>query len=100
MLLRVVMMVMVLAEGIGHGVAKAVVAQEAHQGVAFAGRDAVAGEGGRGAGWVRGGAQPELQGGGECAQRQLAGGGTAAGLQTCGGGAQGGVTAAAVAVGG
>lgn len=97
-LLRVVMMVMMLAEGIGHCAAQAVVAQEAHQCVAFAGRDAVAGEGGGGAGGVRCGAQPELQGGGERAQRQLAGGGTSAGLQACGGGAQGGVAAAAVAV--
>lgn len=96
----VVVMVMMLAEGVGHGAAEAVVAQEAHQRVAFAGRDAVAGEGGGGAGGVRGGAQPELQGGGERAQRQLAGGGTSAGLQACGGGAQGGVTAAAVAIGG
>jgi len=66
--------------------------------VTLAGRDAVAGEGGGGAGGVRSGAKPELQGGGECAQRQLAGGGTAAGLQASCGGAQGGVTAAAVAV--
>lgn len=65
-LLRVVMMwMMMLAEGIGHGAAQAVVAQEAHQRVAFAGRDAVAGEGGGGAGGVGRGAQPELQGGGE-----------------------------------
>ncbi len=96
----VVVMVMMLAEGVGHGAAEAVVAQEAHQRVAFAGRDAVAGEGGGGAGGVRGGTQPELQGGGERAQRQLAGGGTSAGFQACGGGAQGGVTAAAVAIGG
>lgn len=101
MLLRVVvMMVMMLAEGVVHGAAQAIVAQEAHQRVAFAGGDAVAGEGRRGACGVRGGAQPDLQGGGECAQRQLAGGGTSAGLQACGGGTQGGVTAAAVAVGG
>lgn len=66
-LLRVVMMVMMLAEGVGHGAAQAVVAQKAHQRVAFAGRDAVAGEGGGGAGRVRCGAQPELQGCGECA---------------------------------
>lgn len=67
MLLRVVVMVMMLAEGVGHGAAQAVVAQKAHQRVAFAGRDAVAGEGGGGAGRVRGGAQAELQGCGECA---------------------------------
>lgn len=96
----VVMVVMLLAEGIGHGAAEAVVAQEAHQRVAFAGRDAVAGERGGGAGGIRRGAQAELQGGGERAQRELAGGGASAGLQACGGGAQGGVTAAAVAVGG
>lgn len=99
-LLRVVMVVMILAQGIGHGAAHAVVAQEAYQRVAFAGRDAVAGQGGRGAGGVRGGAQSQLQGGGKRAQRQLAGGGTSTGLQAGGGGAQGGVTAAGVAVGG
>lgn len=93
------MMVMMLAERIGHCAAQAVVAQEAHQCVAFAWRDAVAGEGRRGASGVRGRAQTELQGRGECAQRQLAGGGTSAGLQACGGGAQGGVTAAAIGVG-
>lgn len=98
MLLWVVVMVMMLAERISHSAAHTVVTQKAHQRVAFAGRDAVAGEGGRGAGRVRGGAQPELQRGGERAQRQLAGGGTSAGLQACGGGAQGGVAAAAVAV--
>lgn len=99
-LLRVVMVVVMLAERIGHRAAQAVIAQEAHQRVAFAGRDAVAGKRGGGAGGVGGGAQPELQGGGECAQRKLAGGGSAAGLQACGGGAQGGVTAAPVAIGG
>lgn len=49
-----------LAEGISHGAAQAVVAQEAHQRVPFTWRDAVAGEGRRGASRVRGGAQPEL----------------------------------------
>lgn len=98
MLLRVVMVVVMLAEGVRHGAAHAVAAQEAHQRVALAGRDAVAGEGGRGAGRVGGGAQPQLQGRGERAQRQLAGGGAAARLQAGGGGAQGGVAAAAVAV--
>lgn len=97
-LLRVVMMVMQLAERISHGAADAVVTQEPHQCVAFAGRDAVAGERGRGASRVRGGAQSQLQGGGQRAQRQLAGGGTAAGLQACGGGAQRRMAAAAVAV--
>lgn len=87
-----------LAEGISHGAAQAVVAQEAHQRVAFTRGDAVAGEGRRRAGWVGGGAQPQLQGGGECAQRQLAGRGAPARLQACGGGPQGGVAAAAVAV--
>lgn len=71
---------MVLAEGVGHGAAQAVVAQEAHQRVAFTWRDAVAGEGGGRAGWVGGGAQPQLQGGGERAQGQLAGGGAPARL--------------------
>lgn len=42
-LLRVVMMVVVLAEGIGNGAAQTIVAQQAHQRVSFAGRDAVAG---------------------------------------------------------
>lgn len=98
-LLRMVVRVMVLAEGIGHGAAQAVVAQEAHQRMALTRGDAVAGEGGRGAGRVGGGAQPQLQGGGERAQRQLAGGGAPAGLQARGGGPQGGVAAAAVAVG-
>ena len=94
----VVVVVVVLAERIRHGAAQAVVAQEAHQRVAFAGRDAVAGQGGGGAGRVGGGAQAELQGGGERAQGQLAGGGAAARLQAGGGGAQGRVAAAAVAV--
>ena len=100
MLLQVVMMVGMLAEGVRGGAAGAVVAQQAHQRVAFAGGDAVAGQRGGGAGGVGGRAQPQLQGGGERAQRQLAGGGAAAGLQARGGGAQGGVAAAAVAVGG
>lgn len=99
-LLRVVVVVVVvLAEGVRHGAAQAVVAQEAHQRVALARRDALAGEGGGGAGGVGGRAQAELQGGGDGAQRQLAGGGAAARLQARGGGAQRGVPAAAVAVG-
>lgn len=98
MLLRVVVVVMVLAEGVRDGAAQAVVAQEPHQRVPFAGGDAVAGEGARGAGGVGRGAQPQLQGRGERAQGQLAGGGAAAGLQARGGGAQGRVAAAAVAV--
>lgn len=97
-LLRVVVMVMVLAEGVRHGAAQAVVAQQAHQRVAFARRDALAGEGRGGAGGVGAGAQAELQGGGDGAQRQLTGGGAAARLQACGRGAQRGVSAAAVAV--
>lgn len=97
-LLWMVVRMVMLAEGIGHGAAQAVVAQEAHQRVSFTRRDAVAGEGRRGASWVGGGAQPQLEGGGERTQRQLAGGGASAGLQACGGGPQGGVAAAAVAV--
>lgn len=73
MLLWVVMMVVILADGVGYGAAQAVIAEEAHQCVAFAWRDAVTGQGGGGTGGVRGGAQPQLQGGGECAQRELAG---------------------------
>lgn len=59
-LLGMVMMVMMLAERIGHCAAQAVVAQEAHQCVAFAWRDAMAGEGRGGASGVRGRAQTEL----------------------------------------
>lgn len=82
------MMVMVLTERICHGAAEALVAKEAYQCVAFAGGDAVAGQGGRGAGGIGGGAQPKLKGCGKRAQRQLAGRGTSARLQTCGGGAK------------
>lgn len=48
----VVVVVVMLAEGVRDSAAQAVIAQEAHQGVAFAGRDAVAGQGGGGAGRV------------------------------------------------
>ena len=94
------MLVGVLAEGVSRGAAQPVAPQQSHQGVALAGRDAVAGERGGGPGGVGAGAQPQLQGGGQRAQRQLAGGGAAAGLQARGGGAERRVAAAAVAVGG
>lgn len=97
-LLWVVMIVVMLVDGVSYGATQDVVAQEAHQSVALAGRDAMAGQGARRSCGVRGGAQAKLQGSGERAQRELAGGRTAAGLQARGGGAKGGVSATAVAV--
>lgn len=56
MLLWVVVMVVVVvvlaAERVGYSAAQAVVAQKSHQRVPFTGRDAVAGQGGGGAGGV------------------------------------------------
>lgn len=89
---------MVVVQRISDGAAKAVVPQKPHQSGSFTGRDAVAGQGGGGARGVRGGAQAEVQRGGQSAQGQLAGGGATAGLQAGGGGAQRGVSAAAVAI--